>query len=128
MSEHITVAVRIRPLDASEKQPKKKRRQTLLDIPTANQDLDRTLSVLDEKVILFGMLHLIDSQKRDGKRQYAFDVVLDENSTQVQVFEQTSKPLIKHVLQGYNATVFAYGATGQIYLFRMWKDIYHHWH
>jgi hypothetical protein len=38
--------------------------------------------------------------------------VFQEDSTQLEVFEQTTKPLISHVLNGYNATVFAYGATG----------------
>jgi len=28
------------------------------------------------------------------------------------VFEATSKPLIPRILEGFNATVFAYGATG----------------
>jgi hypothetical protein len=56
MSEHITVAVRVRPLKESEKQPTKKRRQTLLEIPKESQDHDRTISVLDSNVILFGTL------------------------------------------------------------------------
>jgi hypothetical protein len=37
---------------------------------------------------------------------------LNEDCTQLEVFEQTTKPLLQHVLDGYNATVFAYGATG----------------
>ena len=43
---------------------------------------------------------------------FAFDRVLGPLATQQQVFEETAKPLVQHVLQGYNATVFAYGATG----------------
>ena len=30
------------------------------------------------------------------------------------VYEHTAKPLIEFVLNGYNATVFAYGATGTV--------------
>jgi kinesin family protein 5 len=34
------------------------------------------------------------------------------NSTQAEVFEYTAVPLIQDVLNGYNATIFAYGQTG----------------
>jgi len=43
---------------------------------------------------------------------FAFDRVFDENTMQGDVYEATTKPLLDSVLQGYNATVFAYGATG----------------
>jgi kinesin family protein 18/19 len=39
-------------------------------------------------------------------------LLFDQHSTQEQVFEKTTKPLVKPVLNGYNSTVFAYGATG----------------
>jgi len=44
--------------------------------------------------------------------RYAFDRVFDENCTQEDVFTHTAKPLLDGVLDGFNATVFAYGATG----------------
>lgn len=43
---------------------------------------------------------------------FAFDKVFDQNTTQGDVYEATTKPLLDNVLDGYNATVFAYGATG----------------
>lgn len=43
---------------------------------------------------------------------FAFDRVFDENVTQTEVYEATTKNLLDSVLDGYNATVFAYGATG----------------
>jgi hypothetical protein len=43
---------------------------------------------------------------------FAFDRVFDETTTQGDVYESTTKPLLDSVLDGYNATVFAYGATG----------------
>ena len=43
---------------------------------------------------------------------FAFDRVFDENATQADVYEGTTKNLLDSVLDGYNATVFAYGATG----------------
>ena len=47
---------------------------------------------------------------KDAK--YAFHRVLDANSTQEEVYEATAKTLIADILEGFNATVFAYGATG----------------
>lgn len=38
--------------------------------------------------------------------------MFDENTTQADVYEATTRNLLDSVLDGYNATVFAYGATG----------------
>ncbi|ORY34049.1 kinesin motor domain-domain-containing protein [Naematelia encephala] len=50
--------------------------------------------------------------KRYKDRRYIFDQVFPMDATQEMVFERTAKPLLDGVLDGYNATVFAYGATG----------------
>jgi kinesin family member 18/19 len=34
------------------------------------------------------------------------------DSTQEEVYRETTQHLVESVLEGYNATVFAYGATG----------------
>ena len=39
------------------------------------------------------------------------------DASQEEVYEATTKKLVENVLQGYNATVFAYGATGKYDLF-----------
>ncbi|CEH15279.1 kinesin-domain-containing protein [Ceraceosorus bombacis] len=44
--------------------------------------------------------------------RYAFDRVLDQHVGQEEVFQVTTKPLLDGILNGYNASVFAYGATG----------------
>ncbi|PAA88510.1 hypothetical protein BOX15_Mlig001281g3 [Macrostomum lignano] len=49
---------------------------------------------------------------RSRERQFVFDRAFDCNSTQEEVYESTTKFLIDTVTNGYNATVFAYGATG----------------
>jgi hypothetical protein len=43
--------------------------------------------------------------------RYVFDEVLNQEATQSMVFEKTAKPLLSGVLDGYNATVFAYGVS-----------------
>lgn len=50
--------------------------------------------------------------KKVKDQVFAFDRVFDENATQTEVYEATTKNLLDSVLDGYNATVFAYGATG----------------
>lgn len=50
--------------------------------------------------------------KRTKDQMFAFDRVFDENTTQNDVYEVTAKSLLNNVMDGYNATVFAYGATG----------------
>jgi kinesin family protein 18/19 len=50
--------------------------------------------------------------KRVKDQTFAFDRVFDDTTTQGDVYEATTKPLLDSVLDGYNATVFAYGATG----------------
>lgn len=50
--------------------------------------------------------------KKVKDQVFAFDRVFDENANQSDVYEATTKNLLDSVLDGYNATVFAYGATG----------------
>ena len=49
---------------------------------------------------------------RTKEKQFAFDIVLDSPATQTEVYGKSAAFLIEGVLNGYNATVFAYGATG----------------
>ena len=44
--------------------------------------------------------------------EYCFDAAFDENSTQKEVYEATTKPYLTNLIEGLNVTVFAYGATG----------------
>ncbi|EDV20944.1 uncharacterized protein TRIADDRAFT_31193 [Trichoplax adhaerens] len=54
----------------------------------------------------------VGKTKRSRSKQFMYDAAFDEGATQKEVFLGTTKPLIKSVLAGFNATVFAYGATG----------------
>lgn len=44
--------------------------------------------------------------------RFTFDSVFDLDSTQLDVYNQTAKPAVMSVLEGYNSTIFAYGQTG----------------
>ncbi|EAR95230.2 kinesin motor catalytic domain protein (macronuclear) [Tetrahymena thermophila SB210] len=46
------------------------------------------------------------------EKAYVFDGVLSENSTNYDTFEKAVLPSLNGILEGYNATFFAYGITG----------------
>ena len=45
-------------------------------------------------------------------REFPFDYAFDNNTTQVQVYENCAQQSVRDVFQGYNGTIFAYGQTG----------------
>ena len=73
--------------------------------------------VLDSKVVI-----IMDPQadnkadilraKRTREKQYAFDYVFEQGTSQESMYHHSAKFLIHGVLDGFNATVFAYGQTG----------------
>ncbi|XP_068026038.1 kinesin-like protein KIF18B [Melanerpes formicivorus] len=51
--------------------------------------------------------------KNPGKHQkFLFDRVFAEQATQEEVFQHTTRQMVDTLLDGYNCSVFAYGATG----------------
>ncbi|KAF8803825.1 kinesin-like protein [Phlegmacium glaucopus] len=50
--------------------------------------------------------------KRYKDKRFMFDRVFGHNANQYDVYQATSQPLLGGLFEGYNATVFAYGATG----------------
>ncbi|KAK6182753.1 hypothetical protein SNE40_010365 [Patella caerulea] len=51
------------------------------------------------------------NNKKDNYK-FRFSKVFDQKTTQDEIFENVSKPVIDNALQGYNGTIFAYGQTG----------------
>lgn len=47
-----------------------------------------------------------------GNHMFSFDHVYDQQCTQSAVYENTAKAVVESSLEGYNATIFAYGQTG----------------
>lgn len=96
---NILVAVRLRPLLGHDR------------------DAEETVRQIENKVIIIrdpGKSNDVIGQMRNRNRekQYAFDYVFDPSDNQKKVYENTTQFLIDGILQGYNATVFAYGCTG----------------
>ena len=115
-SYNILVAVRVRPLNKKEEL-----------IST-----DETITVENKNVILLKDPNgYINPNNIRAKEQFLnFDYAFDKYETQENIFNNTTKFLINGVVNGYNATVFAYGATGAGYCVCLWghwrrEDLYH---
>lgn len=129
----ISVNIRVRPFtvkEASQIAPVHEERQFLGDGALASnvssqapsqRGIRKIIQVLDERVLVFDPADtnpMVKFQKSllPGKKvkdmRYAFDHIFDESATQLEVYEHTCKPLLDGLFEGYNATVFAYGATG----------------
>ncbi|KAH9936940.1 kinesin-domain-containing protein [Amylocystis lapponica] len=50
--------------------------------------------------------------KRYKDRRFIFDRVFNPDAGQQDVYQDTAKPLLSNLLDGFNTTIFAYGATG----------------
>ncbi|KAM0486352.1 hypothetical protein ACHAPX_001058 [Trichoderma viride] len=80
------------------------------------------IKVIDERCLVFDPPEdspvqkfsrtVIPTTKKVKDQVFAFDRVFDDMTTQAEVYEGTTRALLDSVLDGYNATVFAYGATG----------------
>ncbi|KAJ8414162.1 hypothetical protein AAFF_G00050320 [Aldrovandia affinis] len=57
-------------------------------------------------------LEIINWRNSTETLQYQFDVFYGEQTTQQEVFLTSVKPILPHLLNGQNASVFAYGPTG----------------
>lgn len=134
----VRVTVRIRPFTKAEenKLVKYNGRMVFLGdgsfISTQNQKNERSKSeirkiidVVDSKMLIFdppnennisrmqkNIFYNNFCSSKIKEHKFVFDRLFDENSTQEDVYNGTTKSLIDCVLEGYNATVFAYGATG----------------
>ena len=100
-SNNILVCVRCRPLSLVEKQ---------LSSNETIRIMDGKLVVLIDPIEYNGHKDIFKNRARE--QTYAFDYAFDKNCSQYTVYEKSTKFLIDGVVNGFNATVFAYGATG----------------
>ena len=97
-SYNILVAVRCRPLSQKEREI----------------SVYETIQIMQRKIIILkdpnGYLN--PNNIRTKEQTLAFDYAFDQFESQKDIFNCTTKFLIDGVTNGFNATVFAYGATG----------------
>lgn len=95
----VTVAVRVRPLSQQEKSN---------GVISCVQKVTDNVAAIKKGATCGGYL----KSQMGGISEYAFDAVFDEMSSQREVYEVTTKPYLTSLVEGFNVTVFAYGATG----------------
>ncbi|KAF6843711.1 kinesin family protein [Colletotrichum musicola] len=129
----ITVAVRVRPFTIREAAQLVRNDEgtmflgdgSLAAVPTPKlqtRGVRQVIKVMDEHCLVFdppedNPVHrfgrsVVPNGKKVKDQKFMFDRIFDDNATQNDVYEGTTKQLLDSVLDGYNATVFAYGATG----------------
>ncbi|NXI70951.1 KI18A protein, partial [Anseranas semipalmata] len=106
---HVKVVVRVRPESQKEK----------------DGNFSRVVHVVDQHILVFDpkeeevsffhkrkLIHRDINKKAKKDLKFVFDAVFAESSSQLEVFEHTTKGVLDGFLNGYNCTVLAYGATG----------------
>lgn len=91
MSECVKVAVRCRPLSEEERR----------------EGDEAAVEVSESGAEVF-----LRSSRTAEPKQFTFDYVFGPTATQKQLYEQCAFDVVGGVLEGYNATIFAYGQTG----------------
>lgn len=99
-SSNILVVVRCRPLSTSERQRR--------DEEVVRIDDGKTIEIVDPGHQATNIMR----QKRLKPRAYAFDHAFSTATPTSEVYAKTTRFLVSGVMEGFNATVFAYGATG----------------
>ncbi|KAI5306104.1 kinesin-like protein Klp5 [Ascosphaera pollenicola] len=88
----------------------------------AQKGIRPVIKVVDDRCLVFDppednpmqrfSKSVVPNKKKVKDQTFMFDRVFDENTSQQDVYEATTRGLLDNVLDGYNATIFAYGATG----------------
>nr|GMD51684.1 kinesin-like protein KIN-8B [Ipomoea batatas] len=94
----LTVAVKCRPLMEREQG------RNIVEVNNDNEVL-----VLDPDL---SKNYLDRIQNRTKERRYSFDHAFGPNSYNWDVYKRSIRPTVVGVIQGLNATIFAYGSTG----------------
>lgn len=94
-SESVKVVVRCRPMNEKER--------------VAN--FNRVVSV-DVKLGQVAVRNPRGASSHEHPKVFTFDSVYDWNSKQMELYDETFRPLVDSVLFGFNGTIFAYGQTG----------------
>lgn len=101
--DHVQVVIRIRP-------PLPRELSNSLGVP-----FKKVVKACQKQVTISESINLLDLNA-NNKNAYTFDRVYDEDSTQKEVYDTTARKVVSSCLEGYNATIFAYGQTGK-YIF-----------
>ena len=111
-SSNVRVVVRVRPTNSMEREKGCKSVVKVIDDHMLVFD-----PKTDSEAVRFGRAPskirsrktILDRRTKDLR--FAFDRVFDEHATNAEIFEHTTYSVVDYLLEGYNCSVFAYGAT-----------------
>ncbi|EAT37007.1 AAEL010942-PA [Aedes aegypti] len=92
--ENVRVVVRVRPMDKNE-------------IESGSQNI-----IKSDKCNRCVTVYKPNANSSEPPKVYYFDNVFGEESTQIDLYIDTARPIVDKVLEGYNGTILAYGQTG----------------
>lgn len=92
MSESVRVMVRVRPMNAKEKE------RGCISVVEADSKTNQ--------------INLMREDSKEQPKSFSFDYVFAPDCAQSLIYEQSAFSLVDNVLDGYNGTIFAYGQTG----------------
>ncbi|XP_055619171.1 kinesin-like protein KIF18A [Toxorhynchites rutilus septentrionalis] len=109
-SRNIRVAVRVRPFNRRELEQNQRNIIKVLDKTTLMFDPDED----EDEFFFHGMkqTHRDITKRVKKKLAMEYDDVFDAEANNEIVFQHCTKPLVQSVMDGYNCSVFVYGATG----------------
>lgn len=91
----VKVVVRCRPMDERE----------------TSRNYTRVVEVIPSRGVV-EVRHPRDDPSSETVKVFTFDAVYDWHSSQQELYEETVRPLVSSILDGFNGTIFAYGQTG----------------
>ncbi|KAG8039246.1 hypothetical protein G9C98_003553 [Cotesia typhae] len=92
--ENVRVVVRVRPLNGKELEGHCKK---IVKVDRLNSEIT---------------VENPNAAHGEPPKVFSFDATFDDDSTQVDIYNETARPIVDKVLQGYNGTILAYGQTG----------------
>ncbi|XP_058821920.1 kinesin-like protein KIF3A [Topomyia yanbarensis] len=92
--ENVRVVVRVRPMDKNE-------------IDSGCQNVIKA-----DKCNRCITVYKPNANSSEPPKVYFFDNIFGEESTQIDLYIDTARPIVDKVLEGYNGTILAYGQTG----------------
>lgn len=95
VTQRVQVVVRCRPMDEKEN----------------TQSFSNVVEIIPARGVV-EIRNPRDEPSKDAVKVFSFDSVYDSKSTQQEIYEETVRPLVSSVLDGFNGTIFAYGQTG----------------
>jgi len=105
------VALRVRPLLINELKESNYKTVSILNPETVSISIPTEyISTEKGKYYFHGEKNIKVTKVKEAT--FKFDFAFDTETDQSEIYQYTTSNLVKQIINGYNATVFAYGATG----------------